>query len=78
MSKQKLIITSGLPYVSKTTVADSLFKSYENSAHCGGDWMWRVNPFFRVRLFIWNSQLMQVDEGVNSAIAYAKSRVLQN
>ena len=42
---QKLIIISGSPWVGKTTVADSLFESYENSAHLDGDWVWRVNPF---------------------------------
>lgn len=45
MSKQKLIIISGSPCVGKTTVATSLFESYENSAYCDGDWMWCVNPF---------------------------------
>lgn len=44
-SSQKLIIISGSPCVGKTTVADSLFVSYENSAYCDGDWMWCVNPF---------------------------------
>lgn len=44
-SKQKLIIISGSPCVGKTTVATSLFESYENSAYCDGDWMWCVNPF---------------------------------
>ena len=43
--KQKLIIITGSPCVGKTTVADSLFESYENSAHFDGDWAWRVNPF---------------------------------
>ncbi|MDF2567735.1 MAG: hypothetical protein K0R90_1191 [Oscillospiraceae bacterium] len=45
MSKQKLIIISGSPCVGKTTVADKLFQSYENSAFCDGDWCWCVNPF---------------------------------
>jgi len=45
MPNQKLIIISGSPCIGKTTVAESLFESYENSAHCDGDWMWRVNPF---------------------------------
>ncbi|MCL2362940.1 MAG: AAA family ATPase [Defluviitaleaceae bacterium] len=45
MSKQKLIIISGSPWVGKTTTADALFESYENSAHFDGDWAWRVNPF---------------------------------
>jgi len=45
MPNQKLIIISGSPCIGKTTVADSLFESYKNSAHCDGDWMWRVNPF---------------------------------
>jgi len=45
MPKQKLIIITGSPCVGKTTVADPLFESYENSAHCDGDWLWRVNPF---------------------------------
>jgi hypothetical protein len=44
-SKQKLIVISGSPCVGKTTVATSLFRSYENSAYCDGDWMWCVNPF---------------------------------
>lgn len=44
-TKQKLIIISGSPCVGKTTVATSLFESYENSAYCDGDWMWCVNPF---------------------------------
>lgn len=44
-SKQKLIIISGSPCVGKTTVAKSLFETYENSAYCDGDWMWCVNPF---------------------------------
>ena len=39
----KLIIITGSPCVGKTTVADSLFESYENSAHFDGDWAWRVN-----------------------------------
>jgi hypothetical protein len=43
--KQKLIIVSGSPCVGKTTVATSLFESYENSAYCDGDWMWCINPF---------------------------------
>ena len=43
--KQKLVIISGSPCVGKTTVANSLFDSYENSAYCDGDWMWCVNPF---------------------------------
>ena len=42
---QKLIIISGSPCVGKTTVADCLLDSYENSAHFDGDWAWRVNPF---------------------------------
>ncbi len=42
---QKLIIISGSPCVGKTTVADNLFCSYENSAHLDDDWVWRVNPF---------------------------------
>lgn len=29
----------------KTTVADKLFTSYENSAFFDGDWAWCVNPF---------------------------------
>lgn len=45
MSKQKLIIISGSPCVGKTTVAEKLFQSYENSAFCDGDWCWCVNPF---------------------------------
>ncbi len=45
MSKQKLIIISGSPCVGKTTVADMLFQSYENSTFLDGDWCWCVNPF---------------------------------
>jgi|GEM_PF-416180 len=41
----KLIIISGSPCVGKTTAANALFESYENSAHCDGDWVWCVNPF---------------------------------
>jgi broad-specificity NMP kinase len=44
-AKQKLIIITGSPCVGKTTVADSLFESYENAAYFDGDWAWRVNPF---------------------------------
>jgi broad-specificity NMP kinase len=43
--KQKLIIICGSPCVGKTTVAEILFQSYENSAHLDDDWVWRVNPF---------------------------------
>ncbi|MCI8387369.1 MAG: AAA family ATPase [Clostridiales bacterium] len=43
--KQKLIILTGSPCVGKTTVADSLFQAYENSAFFDGDWAWCVNPF---------------------------------
>ena len=42
---QKLIIISGSPCVGKTTVAECLLCSYENSAHLDDDWVWRVNPF---------------------------------
>lgn len=45
MAKQKLIIICGSPCVGKTTVADRLFQSYENSAYLDGDWCWCVNPF---------------------------------
>lgn len=41
----KLIIISGSPCVGKTTIADNLFCSYENSVHLDDDWVWRVNPF---------------------------------
>ena len=41
----KLIILSGSPWVGKTTVAEALFESCENSAYCDGDWLWHVNPF---------------------------------
>jgi len=44
-TNQLLIIISGSPCVGKTTVATSLFESYENSAFCDGDWLWCVNPF---------------------------------
>ncbi|MCK5128764.1 MAG: AAA family ATPase [Clostridiales bacterium] len=43
--KQTLIIISGSPCVGKTTVASKLFKMFENSAYCDGDWMWTVHPF---------------------------------
>jgi len=43
--KQKLIIITGSPCVGKTSVAESLFESYENSAYFDGDWAWCVNPF---------------------------------
>lgn len=43
--KQKLIIITGSPCVGKTTVGESLFESYENSAYFDGDWAWCVNPF---------------------------------
>ena len=43
--KQKLIILSGSPCVGKTTVTDSLFNLYENSAQLDDDWVWCVNPF---------------------------------
>jgi len=42
---QKLIIITGSPCVGKTTVAESLFESYENCAYFDGDWAWCVNPF---------------------------------
>lgn len=45
MANQKLIIISGSPCVGKTTVADKLFQSYENSAYLDGDWCWCINPF---------------------------------
>lgn len=45
MPMQKLIIITGSPCVGKTTVAESLFESYENSAYFDGDWAWCVNPF---------------------------------
>lgn len=43
--RQKLIIITGSPCVGKTTVAEKLFESYENSAYFDGDWAWCVNPF---------------------------------
>ena len=43
--KPKLILISGSPCVGKSTVAQALFYSYENSAHLDDDWVWRVNPF---------------------------------
>jgi len=43
--KQKLILITGSPCVGKTTIADLLFESYENSAFFDGDWAWCVNPF---------------------------------
>ncbi len=42
---QKLIIITGSPCVGKTSVAECLFESYENSAYFDGDWAWCVNPF---------------------------------
>lgn len=42
---KKLIIITGSPCVGKTTVADVLFQSYENSAFFDSDWAWCVNPF---------------------------------
>lgn len=45
MPNQNLIIISGSPCVGKTTAADLLFQSYENSAFLDGDWCWCVNPF---------------------------------
>ncbi|MBQ7137893.1 MAG: AAA family ATPase [Clostridia bacterium] len=43
--KPKLILITGSPCVGKTTVADLLFQSYDNSAFFDGDWAWCVNPF---------------------------------
>ena len=43
--EQKLIIITGSPCVGKTTVAEKLFESYENSAYFDSDWAWCVNPF---------------------------------
>ena len=43
--KQKLIIITGSPCVGKTSVAESLFESYQNCAYFDGDWAWCVNPF---------------------------------
>ena len=43
--RQKLIILSGSPWVGKTTVAENLFYSYQNSAHLDDDWVWMVHPF---------------------------------
>lgn len=43
--KQTLVIITGSPCVGKTTVAERLFESYENSAYFDGDWAWCVNPF---------------------------------
>lgn len=45
MPKQKLFIITGSPCVGKTSVAEKLFTSYENSAFFDGDWAWCVNPF---------------------------------
>lgn len=44
-SQKKLIIITGSPCVGKTTVAEQLFESYENSAFFDGDWAWCVHPF---------------------------------
>jgi len=41
--KQKLIIISGSPCVGKTTVAEPLCDSYDNSARSDGDGLWCVN-----------------------------------
>lgn len=43
--QKKLIIVTGSPCVGKTTVTDTLFTCYENSAFFDGDWAWCVNPF---------------------------------
>lgn len=43
--KQKLIIISGSPSIGKTTTAEKVFRMFENSAYCDGDWVWHVNPF---------------------------------
>lgn len=43
--KQKLIIITGSPCVGKTSVAQKLFESYQNSAYFDGDWAWCVNLF---------------------------------
>ena len=43
--KQKLILITGSPCVGKTTVAERLFETCEDSAYFDGDWAWRVNPF---------------------------------
>jgi len=43
MKNQKLIIISGSPCVGKTTIANELLDLYDNSAHCDGDGLWRVN-----------------------------------
>ena len=45
MAAPKLILITGSPCVGKTTVAEKIFESYENSAHFDGDWAWCVNPF---------------------------------
>lgn len=45
MASQKLILITGSPWVGKTTVAEKLFISYENSAFFDGDWAWCVHPF---------------------------------
>ena len=44
--RQKLIIVTGSPCVGKTTVTDTLFTCYENSAFFDGDWAWCVNQFY--------------------------------
>ena len=41
--KRKLIILSGSPCVGKTTVAEQLCDSYDNSARSDGDGLWMVN-----------------------------------
>ena len=43
--KQKLILITGSPCVGKTTVAERLFETCEDSAYFDGDWAWCVNPF---------------------------------
>jgi len=43
--EQKLIIITGSPCVGKTTISTELYKLFDNSAYCDGDWMWCVNPF---------------------------------
>ncbi|HIT08445.1 MAG TPA: AAA family ATPase [Candidatus Merdivicinus faecavium] len=42
---QKLIIITGSPCVGKTTAAEKLLESCENSAFFDGDWAWCVHPF---------------------------------
>lgn len=42
---QKLIFISGETCTGKTSIANLLYKEYNNSAYLDGDDIWKVNPF---------------------------------